>query len=239
MMKLLYPLLFVINDSFFKVEHAFATKTGALLPFCNRAGNISPINTEDINQIKKYFDSMPFRWFIESTDTESIQLLEQNGLEFKIAFPAMKMPLSNIKKVNYDHIEVKEINSSDLSVWIAIVLKSYNIESPEFKKFIEYQVKHAAPDVLHFYLASYKGTIAAASMTITFEDVVSLQWVGTLPEYRNKGLGYAVSHQPLVDAQNRGYNTAVLFASQLGKPVYERLGFEQYAVYNTYGLKEK
>lgn len=237
MTEWLYPLLFVINHNLiFKTKHSFATKTGALLPFCNRAGNNATIDTADIEKIKDFFQDLPFKWFVDATDSHSIKLLEQHGFSCKIAFPAMHMKLSTLPKAN-DDIEIKKItDSADLATWINIVKKSYGIESEEFNYFIEYQKNHAEPDALQFYLAFYQGTPAAASMTIKAEKTVALHWVGTLPEMRKKGLGYAVSHKALLNAKKEGRIDAVLFASELGKPIYERIGFKKYASYNTYGL---
>ncbi len=64
---------------------------------------------------------------------------------------------------------------------------------------------------------------------------MGLHLVATLPAYRGKGLGYAVSQKPLIDAQQRGASHAILLASEMGKPVYQKIGFKEYALCNVYG----
>lgn len=56
-----------------------------------------------------------------------------------------------------------------------------------------------------------------------------------LDYYRNKGLGYAISHKPLLDARNRGFKQTILLASSKGRPLYNRIGFKEYASYHFYG----
>jgi len=59
--------------------------------------------------------------------------------------------------------------------------------------------------------------------------------LGTIPAYRKRGLGFAVSRHALVEAKKNGYKTALLFASVMGKPLYEKIGFREYALYKFFG----
>jgi ribosomal protein S18 acetylase RimI-like enzyme len=49
--------------------------------------------------------------------------------------------------------------------------------------------------------------------------------VATLPELRGKGLGAALTLQPLLDARSQGYRIGVLQSSEMGFNVYKKLGF--------------
>jgi len=64
-----------------------------------------------------------------------------------------------------------------------------------------------------------------------------MQAINTLPEYRKKGLGTAVSARLLDTAHARGCHTAILFASPLGRPVYQKLGFKEIEDWDTYNKK--
>jgi GNAT superfamily N-acetyltransferase len=85
----------------------------------------------------------------------------------------------------------------------------------------------AAP-ITH-YLARLDGEAVATSSL-----VIGIYNVTTLPEARCKGIGAAITLAPLLDARARGYRAGVLFASEMGFSVYQRLGFKEYCKIVTY-----
>lgn len=235
----IYPLLLVINSELvFNTEHTFATKSGAGLQTCNRVGNTGLIDTTDIKKIKDFFQKTPFAWFVESTDLRTITMLEEHGFTFKIDHPAMHINLADINAIDYAGVTIKQVNSdAQLALWIDVVLKSFEVKLPEeYKKYIRYLTDHAVKDTLYFYLAYHQGIPVAASMIIKRDTSAALHWIGTLPEHRNQGFGYIITHATLVEAQRHGCTDGVLFASTLGRPVYERIGFKEYALYKIYVL---
>jgi GNAT superfamily N-acetyltransferase len=217
-------------------DHCYAMKSGSLLPFCNRVGGTSQIAKDEIESILSYYDAIPFRWFVDETDKIQNQLLEKVGFKIDTLYPAMIIELSILKPAQYEqNVEVKEINKDEIALWISIVAKSYNLDNfkeIEFAKFINYIIENA--DDVKFYIGYFEGKPIASSMTIMHAKVIGVHWVGTLPEFRGKGIGFAVSHKPLVDALKNGFTQAILLASEMGKPVYERIGFTTYALYNVY-----
>jgi ribosomal protein S18 acetylase RimI-like enzyme len=50
--------------------------------------------------------------------------------------------------------------------------------------------------------------------------------VGTLPDWRRRGLARALTEHVLADAQRRGARTATLQSTRMGQRLYESLGFE-------------
>ena len=82
--------------------------------------------------------------------------------------------------------------------------------------------------VFHFYLARSAGAPVATSMWFPAEHAAVLDEIATIPAMRRRGIGTAVTHAALRDAQMNGYQTAVLVASEAGIPVYRRLGFTPY-----------
>ena len=58
--------------------------------------------------------------------------------------------------------------------------------------------------------------------------------ISTLAAYRGAGFGTALTLQPLLDARERGYRTAILQAVPQGVRLYERLGFRAFGEITEY-----
>ena len=57
--------------------------------------------------------------------------------------------------------------------------------------------------------------------------VASLWHITTLPDARGQGIGAAMTVVPLQDARELGCRTGILYASEMGTPLYQRLGFRE------------
>ena len=76
------------------------------------------------------------------------------------------------------------------------------------------------------YLGYLNGGPVATSTVFYGGGVAGIYCVATLPEARGKGIGAAITLKPLLDTRdNDGYNYAVLFSTEMGTPVYQRIGF--------------
>ncbi len=69
------------------------------------------------------------------------------------------------------------------------------------------------------------------SLAVYYNGVVGLYSVGTLEEHRGKGIGSLVSMAAIAEGKRKGYEIAVLFATQMGLNIYSRLGFKEYFKY--------
>ncbi len=79
----------------------------------------------------------------------------------------------------------------------------------------------------HFrnYVADYEGEPGACVSTTDAGSDLGIWAVATLPEARNRGLSTALMRQAIADARERGLETTTLQASELGRPVYEKVGY--------------
>jgi GNAT superfamily N-acetyltransferase len=204
---------------------------------CNRVCNsIVPTDLE-VYEIKSLFQETPFTWVVNATDSESIKILERNDLNYKGSFPAMILGLHALCSTGYNDIRVEAIDLTEhaIEAWLTIVSQSFNVSKSELSKVIDLFKRKIVLGALRLYIGYYQDKAVAAGMTIEHQDTVSVHWVGTLPEYRKRGLGFAVTHKALFDAKARGTKQAILLSSILGRSVYERLGFKGYALYKIYG----
>jgi ribosomal protein S18 acetylase RimI-like enzyme len=84
------------------------------------------------------------------------------------------------------------------------------------------------------FVAYREGRPAAAAMTIVHEDVAGIYWVSTRPDERRRGLGDLVTRAAVRAGFGRGARLVVLQATDLGLPVYRRIGFTPFAQYRRY-----
>jgi ribosomal protein S18 acetylase RimI-like enzyme len=73
----------------------------------------------------------------------------------------------------------------------------------------------------------YRGRVAASSGLVLEGGVAGLYNVATLRAYRRRGIGSAMSRAALRRGRELGYRVAVLGTSDVGRGVYERLGFRE------------
>lgn len=72
------------------------------------------------------------------------------------------------------------------------------------------------------------GAIVSTSALFCEGGLAGIYAVATPEQERGQGLGACATARPLEIARAEGYRTGILQASQMGAPVYRRLGFESY-----------
>jgi GNAT superfamily N-acetyltransferase len=77
------------------------------------------------------------------------------------------------------------------------------------------------------YVGYFEDKPVSTSILFNGAGVAGIYGIGTLPEWRHKGFGAAITMKPLLDARRQGYRFAVLFATRMGYPMYQRLGFRE------------
>lgn len=221
----------------YATSHCIAVNTGSLLGRCNRVCNFADINEQDIIEIKNYFGATHFTWAVDNTDSGTINLLEKNGLVHKATSPGMIINLDELKLHPIaDQIDIKEIQSEDdFILWISLTCSNYGYNKSELSNAIRFLINRAQ-GMLKLYIGYYQGNPVAAGMIAYHQDnFVSMHLVGTLKEYRNKGLGMAILTKPLLNAYAQGYQKAILMSSEMGLSLALKLGFKQYCTLNIYG----
>jgi GNAT superfamily N-acetyltransferase len=78
----------------------------------------------------------------------------------------------------------------------------------------------------HVYVALAGGEPACSVVTYDVESDCGVYVVATAPAAQGRGLATAVMTRAMADARERGCATSSLQATKRGRPVYERLGFE-------------
>jgi len=91
------------------------------------------------------------------------------------------------------------------------------------------RAEHDDDLMVHHYLAYFQDHPGAAA-TMTYTDGIAGVWnVGTRRMFRRRGLAQALMTRMLSDAAAAGYGCSALLASNQGRPLYHKLGYETVA----------
>jgi GNAT superfamily N-acetyltransferase len=85
-----------------------------------------------------------------------------------------------------------------------------------------------------YFVGSLDDEPAAISQLFTASGIASVQYVVTLPQFRRRGIGAAMTHRVLREGRDLGFRVAALTASPIGIGGYRRLGFREYCVFRRY-----
>ena len=78
-----------------------------------------------------------------------------------------------------------------------------------------------------FLISEENGKVFGVGGVFTFEKVSSFGYMAVLPEYRGKGIGTEIFRNLLEIAYKMNSETMILYASQLGEPIYKKFGFKR------------
>lgn len=136
--------------------------------------------------------------------------------------PLMYRPVGGEAPPDPEGIVVQEVTDPEgVLEWEDALARGFPLSAPgQWKPGTLYDAR--AFDVMSFYVGRVDGEVVCTAAGHVAHDLNQVEWVSTLSEHRGKGYGEAVTWRAtLVDPSL----PAVLIASDLGRPVYERMGF--------------
>ena len=84
----------------------------------------------------------------------------------------------------------------------------------------------------HAYQVMDKSKLIGFGMIFHFEDVAWLGWILVDKKYRNQGIGTDITQHLMNESKRLGAAKLVLTATELGAPIYEKLGFKTTSWYH-------
>lgn len=178
----------------------------------------------EINIIKSKIENklLPDTLLIKKNELnqELEEALITSGFKLLTVQTLMSADLTKLKNDDMNYSSTKIIdNENDFQEWFSLVKTVFGKMDIElYNKLLE--------DKDTVFLAAYKNGVLSSTTMLYFEDdIVGLHLVGTNLESRGYGLGTLITKYALNYIKNKGYQSAVLQASKMGKPIYEKLGF--------------
>jgi GNAT superfamily N-acetyltransferase len=214
-------------------------------PPCNAAFHTN-LKPEDVDSMIEKFKErgrarkVPLQWYIgpETRPINITQSLEKHNFTTHGDGAGMAVDLHNMNEsepipAGLEIIEAKD--DKTLKAWCHVVSVAFGAPpeaEPIFVKIVKEYQEYKLP--MKFYLGLLDGKPASTSGYFLGEGVVGIYFVGTLPEFRQRGAAFAVTQKALKDGRALGYRVGILQASKMGEPVYKRMGFKEYCRVSSY-----
>jgi len=220
--------------------------TGIATPVWNGVlrTQLAPSETDSrIAPLADYFGSLglPFAWWVgpSTTPLDIGKLLEAHGLTLRGDMAGMAVhlgtleerssPLTNLTITPVRSIETLRAWAHPLSVAFGW---SNSAVSTLCNLFASLGLTQDRP--LQHYVGLLDGKPVASSSVFLGADVAGVYNVGTLPDQRRRGIGAALTCEPLYYASRMDYRIGVLHSSRMGFNVYSQIGFKEYCRIRTY-----
>lgn len=171
-----------------------------------------------------------FTWWLDpplrAADWEPV--LAGHGFLLSKDTPGMAVDLHALagSAASVDGLEIRAVmDEESLRTWAQIFTLGYGMP-PDWEGIIFNVWLELGLDLpIRNYLGYLNGEPVSTSCLFLGGGAAGIYSVATLPEARGRGIGAALTLDPLLEAREMGFRIGVLQSSEMGFNVYKRLGF--------------
>ncbi len=219
------------------------TVNGAVVAYCpevpiyplNHAADINVSEDEAeslLNRVTEYFSSrgFPFVCFRISPLTRPRSftfLLEDHGFERKMQNSVMVFKGKKVEDKLNPEVKVKEISENEIDVFDKLLLTVFEMPI-EWKEGFDRLMLERMRKGVKCYLAYVAGKPAGICFSLSSMKTGGIFGVGTLEEYRRRGIGTTLTLHAVMDSINEGndLHTLQTETGEYAERLYRNLGFE-------------
>jgi GNAT superfamily N-acetyltransferase len=183
-------------------------------------------------------NKVPYRYFLgpSSKNPDTVRAaLHTLGRQRQAELPALWLDFADVRgsiteRIAATGLRVVQVeNRHQRDQWVRILAEGSGLSSPLADFFSSYLDMQGIGPYTRFpcFLGYANGQPAAVSAYYVGGGVVGLYCVATLPQHRRKGFAAAMSWAAIRRARQRDHAGIGGYASPMGLPVYQRMGFTQ------------
>ena len=164
--------------------------------------------------------------------SQSYGLLEANGFEKLSEQVGMSLKLTqSYEKIEPLRLEIVTSKESAI-LWEELFLQAFNYR-------ISHKLLLPGHEDIDYLIAYHKNEpIGTGIFHYSGDAVVGIHSMGIIPEMRRKGFAKQMMINMLSQSSKRGFKYATLQASDMGKGLYLKLGFEEQFIIKNYALRQ-
>lgn len=177
------------------------------------------------------FQERPFSCITTLEDNNTHALLHTNGYQPNRPMPEMMLELSHndYPPLNGDIVITPVISHALLYHWCIILAQTFELPLTMMQHYsaplFELQ-QHIPESGIELLIGFFQHQPAMTALVHREGQTACISSMAVVPEFQRKGLGSAMLQHCLAVEAQRGTQRAVLVATQAGRPLYEKFGFE-------------
>jgi GNAT superfamily N-acetyltransferase len=176
---------------------------------------------------------VPGSWHVGPSmrPTDLGECLVAHGFEYGGDDIGMAMDLSALPEetpLPPDLVIERVRDEAHLAEWTATFGSGFGLRPTGVRWFGEVLRRLGLGGAWRYYLGRSVGEPVATSASFFAAGVAGVYCVSTIESARRRGIGAAMTLAALREARDLGFTVGVLGSSEMGYPVYRKLGFEEY-----------
>ncbi len=187
--------------------------------------------------VNRLFIDTKTPWELVTTSEISnsfIPMIERYNLRRAAVEPGMHLqPLPETVAQLPKGLEIKRVTGrEEMTTFLKVGNKGFGSSSEIIPDFLVDALSNQASGPPHAcYLGYSEGLPVATSLRGSYGKSAGIFFVATLPEYRRRGFGEALTLRAAVDAKEDGCVQCFLQSSEMGYRIYEKIGFRKIVEY--------
>lgn len=229
---------FIDGGDLFERNGVLAVCSGMPVPWLNIAFVTRKLDAprESIRGAVSFFEDRGQPFIIrvrDGVDQDAERAAEQLGFPYSDTVPGLTLhPIPDPAPLPAGLVITTVEDKSSLQDFIDVNAEAFGMPVEGMSRLLT--MGFIADPGWRAYLGALDGRPVAASMLQLDGDIAGVYFVGTRADYRNRGLGAAMTWHTVREGAAAGCIIGALQASDMGKPVYERMGFRVVAGYRTF-----
>ena len=163
------------------------------------------------------------------------QILTEMGFELIVPEYGMVYEMGSCQMDQATDPNIDVIYKDEISLWVDAMVEGFREEN-KVREDVVFESLVRSPEMT-FFGYRLDGRIAGTAILYDSEEYAGIYEIAVPKQYRRNGIASALVRHLLKMIESRGSRGAILQASPMGKPVYEKIGFRQVCRMDQYLLK--